>query len=326
MNGERLPWSATAFCEISFIWWESRYERRFGMPLTDHCFFWSNGRISPYHCERHFETISVWSKSLARCILRLCIVCRENLEKRHMVADIEELEQMDASELHARRLNEKELLTPVNCDNFMFPVADGTVRISWGDQDLRTSTLIWDIPDRGEEQEVLRGESDGLSSPTLLQDDSTRDASEAKNDFWSTTGDFINRHHVEPRVKLYVPRDTSFPISLKYIDTSRKTNTSLDVLLEKSIDNYWNVDGERELSDAWTGFIRFILLNERPPDGFSWSGESLKRKQTTSKPDNAWPDMLKHFSDASKRKTKQKWIIEKPKLDNARQLRVIFFI
>ena len=23
---------------------------------------------------------------------------------------------------------------------------------------------------------------------------------------------------------------------------------------------------ERELSDAWTGFTRFILLNERPPD------------------------------------------------------------
>ena len=29
-----------------------------------------------------------------------------------MVADIEELEQMDASELHARRLNAKEVLTP----------------------------------------------------------------------------------------------------------------------------------------------------------------------------------------------------------------------
>ena len=30
-----------------------------------------------------------------------------------MVADIEELEQMDASELHARRLNAKEVLTPL---------------------------------------------------------------------------------------------------------------------------------------------------------------------------------------------------------------------
>ena len=32
------------------------------------------------------------------------------------------------------------------------------------------------------------------------------------------------------------------------------------------------------------------------------------------------------MSDASKRKAKQKWAIEKPKLDNARKLRGIFFI
>ena len=32
------------------------------------------------------------------------------------------------------------------------------------------------------------------------------------------------------------------------------------------------------------------------------------------------------MSDAAKRKAKQKWAIEKPKVDNARQLRGIFFI
>ena len=47
-----------------------------------------------------------------------------------MVADIEELEEMDASELHARRVNAKEVLTPMKGDNF-FPVEDGTVKISW---------------------------------------------------------------------------------------------------------------------------------------------------------------------------------------------------
>ena len=45
-----------------------------------------------------------------------------------MVADIEELEEMDAPELHARRLNAKEVLTPMKGDNFIFPVADGTVK------------------------------------------------------------------------------------------------------------------------------------------------------------------------------------------------------
>ena len=143
---------------------------------------------------------------------------------------------------------------------------------------------------------------------------------EAKNDFWSIAGHFICRNHVEPRVKLYMPKEESFPIPLKYIDVTRTTHTSLDVLLEKHIDNYWNVDGERE-NNQWTGFTRFILLNESPPDGYTWSGERLTRKQTTSRPDNVWPYMWKHMSDAAKSKAKQKWAIKKPKLDNARQLR-----
>ena len=46
-----------------------------------------------------------------------------------MVADIEELEEMDAAELHARRLNAKEVLTPHRSGNFILPVADGTVKI-----------------------------------------------------------------------------------------------------------------------------------------------------------------------------------------------------
>ena len=116
---------------------------------------------------------------------------------------------------------------------------------------------------------------------------------------------------------MYVPTEESFPIPLKYIDVTRATDTTLDVMPEKNIEDYWKVDGERDLSDAWTSFTRFIVLNERPLDGFSWSGWRLTRKQTTSRPDNVWPDMWKHMSDASKRKEKQKWAIEKPKRDNA---------
>ena len=65
------------------------------------------------------------------------------------------------------------------------------------------------------------------------------------------------------RFKLYVPREESFPIPLKFIDVTRTTDTSLDVVLEKNIDDYWNVDGDRELSDTWTGFTRFTFLNEK---------------------------------------------------------------
>ena len=55
------------------------------------------------------------------------------------------------------------------------------------------------------------------------------------------------RHHVVPRVKVYVPTEESFLIPIKYIDVTRTTCTSLDVFLEKNTEDYWNVDGEREL-------------------------------------------------------------------------------
>ena len=53
---------------------------------------------------------------------------------------------------------------------------------------------------------------------------------------------------MEPRVKLYVPREESFPLPLKYSDVTRTTDTTLDMMSEKHIEDY--VDGERELSDA----------------------------------------------------------------------------
>ena len=59
---------------------------------------------------------------------------------------------------------------------------------------------------------------------------------------------------------------------------------------------------------------------------FHGPGARLTRKQTTSRPDNVWPEMWKHMSDASKRKEKQKWAIENPTLDNARSLPGNFFI
>ena len=113
---------------------------------------------------------------------------------------------------------------------------------------------------------------------------------------------------------------------MKYVDVTRTTHTSMDVMLEIHIEHYWKVDGERELSGAWTGFTRFVLPKERPPEGYTWSGVRLTSKKTTSRPDNVWPDMRTHMSDVAKKKAKQKWAIEKPQLDNARELRGIFFI
>ena len=54
------------------------------------------------------------------------------------------------------------------------------------------------------------------SPPALYFQDSYPDAGEAKNEFWSISGDFTYRHRVEPRAKLNTPREESFPFQLKY--------------------------------------------------------------------------------------------------------------
>ena len=32
---------------------------------------------------------------------------------------------------------------------------------------------------------------------------------------------------------------------------------------ESRIDDYWNIDGSRDLSDSWTGFTHFALLEKK---------------------------------------------------------------
>ena len=122
--------------------------------------------------------------------------------------------------------------------------------------------------DNGEGHVDFLEGSEGSLPP---RQDSLPDAGEAINDLWSMSGNFIYRHHVEPRVKLYSPREASSPVPVKYIDVSRTTRTNLDVEQERRIDDYWNIDGSRDLSDSWTGFTQFTLLEEKPPDGDMWS-------------------------------------------------------
>ena len=102
---------------------------------------------------------------------------------------------MDASEIYSKGLNAKEVIFPQKGE-FIFPIADGRIKTFGGNQELRTSTLIRPRPIQGEGH-VHFGESEG--SPPQPHD-SFPDAGEAMNDFWSMSGSFIYRHHVEPRV------------------------------------------------------------------------------------------------------------------------------
>ena len=46
-----------------------------------------------------------------------------------MVADIEEMETMDASEIYSKSFNAKEVIFPKENGKFIFPVADGRIKL-----------------------------------------------------------------------------------------------------------------------------------------------------------------------------------------------------
>ena len=166
---------------------------------------------------------------------------------------------MDASEIFSKRLNAKEVIFPKQGKLFFQSQTDESKPLG-GDQDLRTSTLVRHRLIQGESNIDFLGESEGSLPPPQ---DSFPDAGEAINDFWSMSGSFIYRHHVEPRVKLDSPKEESFPIQLKYIDVTTTTHTNLDVKQEKRIDDYWNIDGSRDLSDPWTGFHTIYSIGRK---------------------------------------------------------------
>ena len=171
------------------------YERRFGKPFK--------GPIIPFGSLVEYYPISAKDQSrihqfgkkvLPRLFHGYALYAVRIWKGDVMVADIEELETMDASEIYSERLNAKEVTFPKENGKFYFTALDGRIKLPGGDQGLRTSTLIREHPNRGEGHVDFLGESEGSLPPPQ---DSLPDAGEAINDFWSMSGNFMYCHHVD---------------------------------------------------------------------------------------------------------------------------------
>ena len=177
--------------------------------------------------------------------------------------------KLGAFDVYPRRINAKEILIRQKDDEFIFPFADGTPK-SPGRDYAETNVSV-------ENFKVNRESLNRLSQQMTLKPVPT------SGRFRS---DFIYRHHNEPRVQLYVPKEETFLIPLKYIHVTRSTHTDLDVMQEKRIGDCWNVDSNRNLSDSWKGFTKFTLLKEKlpkgQPKGQLWSGKDSSDYQTRS--------------------------------------------
>ena len=224
--GGQILWNVTPICETLQIYYlmKTPYERRFAQsfkgPIIPFC---SLVEYHPKTAKDQSRIHQFGKKVLPGLFFGYGLYAGWIWNGDVLIADLEELETMDASEIYSKRLNAKEVTFPKEKGEFIFSNRRWTNPTLGGDQDLRTSTLIRQRPIRGESHLDFLWESEGSLPPPH---DSFPDAGEAINDFWLMSGNFIYRHHVEPRVKLYSPREESFPIPLKYIDVSRTTHTN----------------------------------------------------------------------------------------------------
>ena len=167
------------------------YERRFGKPFEGPIIpFGSLVEYHPITSKDQYRIHQFGKKVLPGLFLGYALYAGGIWKGDVLIADLEELETMDASEIYSKRLNANEVIFPKEGE-FTFPIADGRIKTPGGDQELRTSTLIRPRPIQGEGHVDFVGESEGsLPQPH----DSFPDAGEAMNDFWSMSGSFIYRH------------------------------------------------------------------------------------------------------------------------------------
>ena len=57
-----------------------------------------------------------------------------------------------------------------------------------------------------------------------------------------------------------------------------------------------------------------------------WPGRRLTKVHSTPRPDHVWPEVWPRIGKAPQNRENHEWAIEKPKRENARQLRGIYFI
>ena len=125
-------------------------ERRFGQPFRGPIIpFGSLVEYHPITAKDQSRIHQFGKKVLLGLFLGYALYAGGIWKGDVLIADLEELETMDASEIYSKRLNAKEVIFPKQGE-FYFPIADGRIKTAGGDQELRTSTLVRHRPTQGE--------------------------------------------------------------------------------------------------------------------------------------------------------------------------------
>ena len=131
-NGGQIPWNVVPICKTSQIYYlmgRRPMKDALGNHLKDRSFrlvHWLS--ITLFLRKTSQESINLERKSYLDCSLDT--LCTRGIWKGDiMVADLEELETMDASEIYSKRLNAKEVIFPKR--RIYFSIRRWTNQTSW---------------------------------------------------------------------------------------------------------------------------------------------------------------------------------------------------
>ena len=174
-------------------------ERRFGEPFK--------GSISPSGEMVEVHPISTRDQSrldqfdktvFANNFLGYAFFSGRNLERRHCDCGYQGIGKDGRIRiLHSENQCERSIDITKKRDEFIFPIAHGTAKLSGRFYEIREPTLRREQTVR---REGFRGELQGELGERQATE--SKDDAEACADLLSIQGDFIHRHHNEPRVQL----------------------------------------------------------------------------------------------------------------------------
>ena len=125
--GGQILWNAIPICETSQTCLsdgKTPYERRFGKPFEGPVIpFGSLVEYHPITAKDQSRIHQFGKKVLPGLFLGYALYAGGIWKGDVLIADLEELETMDASEIYSKRLNAKEVIFPQKGE-FTFPIAD----------------------------------------------------------------------------------------------------------------------------------------------------------------------------------------------------------
>ena len=185
-----------------------------------------------------------------------------------------------------------------------------------GDEEVQIQEAV--VNEEDESQQKIDPDSDS--------GDKEKEQEPVEQDFWSFSGEALIRHHRVPRSTLFVPTDPQSPLPTKYLDVLRTTYTDLETQSEKRMEDFWNKDGNRALSDSWRGKTVFYILRKPPPPGWTYIYGRKTKLQQTTRPGNLWPEVWKGMSKAQKRRARINWVDIAKRQKEARDSRGIYVV